>query len=64
MPARKTEDAFHLAVAVFHSMDVLASWNYQHLANVNKERRVVAVCQELGYWYPMRLTTPFEVMGL
>ena len=64
IPARKPADALHLAVAAIHEMDVLASWNYHHLANVNKERRVLTVCQEAGYYYPMRLTTPLEVMGL
>ena len=30
--------------------------------NVNKERRVLAVNHEKGYFYPLRITTPLEVM--
>ena len=62
IPPKKYEDALHLALCTIHEMDVLVSWNYQHLANVNKERRVVAVNQSLGYYYPLRITTPLEVM--
>lgn len=63
IPAKKPEDALHLAVAVVHGMDVLASWNYKHLANINKERRVADVCLEMGYARILRMTTPLEVMG-
>ncbi len=63
IPVRKPEDALHLAVAVVHGMDVLASWNYKHLANINKERRVADVCLEMGYARMLRMTTPLEVMG-
>jgi len=60
----KNDDALHLAICTVHSIDVLISWNFEHLANINKERRVLAVNQELGYYYPMRITTPLEVMGI
>jgi len=53
-----------LQFAPVHSVDVLISWNFEHLANINKERRILAVNQELGYYYPMRITTPLEVMGI
>ncbi len=64
IPLKKNDDALHLAICTVHSIDVLISWNFEHLANINKERRVLAVNQELGYYYPMRITTPLEVMGI
>jgi hypothetical protein len=46
-----------------HTVDVLVSWNFRHLANVKKEQRVAAVNLLLGYAHPLRITTPLEVMG-
>jgi predicted nucleic acid-binding protein len=63
IPEKKYEDALHVALCTVNEMDVLLSWNYEHLANVNKERRILAVNQANGYLYPLRITTPLEVMG-
>lgn len=62
IPERKYEDALHVALCTIHSVDILASWNFEHLANINKERRILAVNQEKGYYYPLRITTPMELM--
>ncbi len=63
IPENKYADAIHVALCAVHEMDVLVSWNFEHLANVNKERRILAVNQANGYFYPLRITTPLEVMG-
>ena len=57
-----TEDAQHLAIATLNNIDALVSWNFKHLVNINKERLVIAVNIKEGYNYPLRLTTPMEVM--
>lgn len=57
----KPEDALHVAVATFHEMDLLISWNDRHLANVKKEFLIAAVNQEEGYRKPLRIVTPMEV---
>jgi predicted nucleic acid-binding protein len=62
IPEKKYEDALHVALCTIHSIDVLVSWNFEHLANINKERRILAVSQKNGYFYPLRITTPLEVM--
>ncbi len=62
IPAKKIDDARHLAVATINEIDVLVSWNFKHLANVNKEKAVLIVNLKEGYNYPLRLTTPLEVM--
>jgi len=62
IPAAKREDAEHIAYAVVHEIDVLVSWNYEHLANVNKERKINLVNQKEGYFYPFRMVSPLEVV--
>ena len=62
IPVKKLEDARHLAIATINNIDVLVGWNFKHLANVNKERQVIAVNIKEGYNYPLRLTTPLKVM--
>jgi hypothetical protein len=63
IPLKKGDDALHVAVCTIHEMDVLVSWNFEHLANVNKERRVALVNQAERYFYPLRITTPMELLG-
>src|SRR5438270_12627865 len=36
MPRQPSSDALHLALASFHSCDILLTWNCLHLANANK----------------------------
>lgn len=62
IPKKKYEDALHVALCTVKEMDVLVSWNFEHLANVNKERKILAVNHANGYFYPLRITTPLEVM--
>ncbi|MFN4253967.1 MAG: type II toxin-antitoxin system VapC family toxin [Saprospiraceae bacterium] len=63
MPPKKLYDALHVAAAVFHRIDYLVSWNYKHLANVNRESRVNAVNLSNGYIKPVRILTPLELMS-
>lgn len=63
MPPKKLLDALHVAFCVLHEIDYLVSWNFKHLANVNRERRVLALNAELGYRHPLRITTPTELTG-
>lgn len=61
IPPGKMEDALHVGFAVVYEMDILLSWNFRHLANVNKEARLMAVSVEAGYRHTVRLTSPMEV---
>ena len=36
MPKEPQGDALHLAIASFHQIDVILTWNCAHLANPNK----------------------------
>ena len=42
LPAKKIEDALHVALATIHQMDILVSWNHRHMANVRKAEQYQA----------------------
>jgi predicted nucleic acid-binding protein len=63
IPRGHWEDATHVAICTVHEVDVLVSWNFKHLANVQRERRIAAVNASLGYVYPLRITSPLELMN-
>lgn len=62
IPKIKLDDALHVAYATVHEMDILLSWNFKHLANINKEIKIQAINIEEGYRYPLRLISPLEVL--
>ena len=62
MPNDPTGDALHLAIASYHGMDVLLTWNCRHLANPNKNGHILRVNRELGLPTPV-LTTPYNYIG-
>jgi predicted nucleic acid-binding protein len=39
IPPKKLLDALHVATCTVHRIDYLVSWNYKHLANVNREQK-------------------------
>ncbi|MBL7177226.1 MAG: type II toxin-antitoxin system VapC family toxin [Desulfobacteraceae bacterium] len=61
IPDKARGDAFHLAIATFHGMDFLVSWNFSHILSA----RVRAVIQEIntirGISTPI-ICTPEELM--
>lgn len=61
IPANKEADALHVACASLHGMDILLSWNFKHLANVNKEAKIAEVNRKLGHAGTLRLLSPLEV---
>lgn len=62
LPQSAGRDAAHVAVAAFHAVDYLLTWNCKHLANAQIMRKIESVCQTLGYRMPI-LCTPEELMG-
>jgi hypothetical protein len=61
IPEKKLADSLHIAYTTVFQMDILLSWNFQHLANINKERQIIILNKTLGYNYPFRMTNPLEV---
>ncbi len=62
LPARKIEDALHVALATVHQMDVLVSWNHRHMANVRKTEQYRGVNLIRGYRQTPLILTPLEVL--
>jgi predicted nucleic acid-binding protein len=62
MPKDPTGDALHLAIASFHQVDALLTWNCKHLANANKIKHIRKINDELGLPTP-ELTTPLNYLG-
>lgn len=56
-------DALHVAYSTVYKMDALVSWNFRHLANFNRRKRVVELNLSKGYNSPIELVTPLEVLG-
>ncbi len=63
IPRKKLDDALHIAISTVYEMDVLLSWNFRHLANVNRERKVLSLNIQEGYMKTLRIVTPLEVMS-
>lgn len=62
IPENKEEDALHVAYTTFYQIDILLSWNFRHLANVRKEEKILIENYKMGFFYPMRLISPLEVI--
>ncbi len=43
------EDCRHIALATIHRVDVLASWNFKHIVNLDKIKGYNSVNLKLGY---------------
>lgn len=61
LPPQAAADAAHIAVAAYHGVDFVLTWNVAHIANAALRRRVENVCHEQGYEAPI-LCTPDELM--
>jgi len=62
LPPLAGRDAAHVAVAAFHGVDYLLTWNCKHLANAQIMRKMESVCQGLGFRMPI-ICTPEALMG-
>ena len=57
MPNDLVGDAAHLAIASWHKIDYLVTWNLQHLANVNKVQHIRMLNNKLRLFTP-EIVTP------
>jgi len=54
-------DALHVALASFHKVDYLVTWNFGHLANVRKQARIRLFNTAAGFFSPVIVTPEFLV---
>jgi len=62
MPSDPAGDALHLALATFYKMDILLTWNCEHLANENKMTHIRRTNALMGLWTP-DIVTPLNLLG-
>ena len=60
MPRERLGDALHLALASYHKVDFLLTWNCTHIANANKFEHIRIINTRLGLFVPT-LVTPMEL---
>ena len=54
-------DARHMAIATVERVDILVSWNYKHIVNINRIRLLNSVNLKLGYPV-IEIRSPREVL--
>jgi predicted nucleic acid-binding protein len=63
IPKKSETDAYHIAVCVLNNINYLVSWNYKHLANVNKEQQIRMINIQQKYLNELRIITPLELLS-
>ena len=61
VPKDEVTDAYHIATAAIHGMDVLLTWNCRHLANRFALPKTIAVVTKAGFQCPA-IVTPENFM--
>jgi len=56
IPEKKIDDARHIALATVKNFDILLSWNFKHLANVNRKNKVKIINEKEGYFLSTRFS--------
>ncbi|CAN2041749.1 Type II toxin-antitoxin system VapC family toxin [Candidatus Magnetomoraceae bacterium gMMP-15] len=62
LPEKAAADAFHIAIAAYHDIDYLLTWNCTHINNAQTKPVIRSICAEEGYGCP-EICTPQELMG-
>ena len=55
------EDAFHIAISTVHQVNVLASWNFKHIVNLDRIRMYNSVNLKNGFSI-LEIRTPREIL--
>lgn len=53
-------DCIHIALATLHKADILVSWNFKHIVNINRIRGYNSVNLKLGH-QTLEIRTPREI---
>ena len=56
------DDCIHIALATIHKVDILVSWNFQHIVNVYRIRGYNSVNLRLGY-LQLEIRSPTDIIG-
>jgi hypothetical protein len=61
IPEKATRDALHVAVATYHEMSFLLSWNCKHIANAEIIKKLQKTIADEGFELPV-ICTPEELL--
>ncbi|MBU1261573.1 type II toxin-antitoxin system VapC family toxin [bacterium] len=61
IPQSHFPDALHIAIASFHKIDFLITWNCEHLAEAHRRKRVRLFNTSAGLFVP-EIVTPMELV--
>lgn len=61
VPEKARADSYHLALAAWHGMDFLVSWNCTHIVSGRVKRLIEEVNMDKGIRMPI-ICTPEEIM--
>ncbi|MGE0085003.1 MAG: type II toxin-antitoxin system VapC family toxin [Desulfococcaceae bacterium] len=62
LPEKAAADALHIAIASYHDIDYLLTWNCTHINNAATKPIIRKICAEEGFTCP-EICTPQELMG-
>lgn len=60
VPGKAAADAFHIAMAAYHGMAYLLTWNFKHINNAAMRERIAVAVKKAGYAEPA-MVTPEEL---
>jgi predicted nucleic acid-binding protein len=60
MPAKYIYDAYHAAIATYHNINFLVSWNFDHLVKA-KTRKLLSSVNILEGFNPIEIISPQEL---
>lgn len=63
IPERYRGDALHIAIAVVNGLDVIVSWNFEHIVKLKTRVMVNGINKLLGY-HEIEICSPEEVVEL
>ena len=61
IPANHRNDALHIAIATVHNLDVIVSWNFEHMVKL-KTRREVPAINALMRYKSIEICSPLEMI--
>ena len=61
IPEKYEDDAFHIAIASVNDIDVILSWNFEHIVKLKTKRETVAINLLMGY-KEIDIYSPLEVV--
>ncbi len=63
VPQKAAADAFHIAIAAYHGMSYLLTWNFKHINNATMREKIAAAVEKAGYT-EAKTVTPEELWRL